>query len=156
MDQETKPHSASSVQECQNCKQDFIIDPEDFAFYEKIKVPAPTWCPKCRLVRRLIGMNERVFYKRKCDMTGKEILSMFPEDTPFPVYESEAWYSDNWDPYQYGQEYNFSKPFFEQFLELQNKVPRMALVIQGKSVNSPYAHRTSNPKNSYMVFRATS
>lgn len=27
---------------CQNCKNDFIIEPEDFVFYEKIKVPPPT------------------------------------------------------------------------------------------------------------------
>ena len=29
---------------CQNCKKDFTIESEDFAFYEKIKVPPPTWC----------------------------------------------------------------------------------------------------------------
>lgn len=29
---------------CQNCKKDFIIEPEDFNFYSKMKVPAPTWC----------------------------------------------------------------------------------------------------------------
>ncbi|MDI6602741.1 MAG: hypothetical protein QME57_01295 [Patescibacteria group bacterium] len=34
---------------CQNCKKEFVIEPEDFAFYEKIKVPPPTWCPECRL-----------------------------------------------------------------------------------------------------------
>ncbi len=27
---------------CQNCHQEFIIEPEDFDFYEKIQVPAPT------------------------------------------------------------------------------------------------------------------
>ena len=26
---------------CQNCKKDFIIETEDFNFYEKMKVPAP-------------------------------------------------------------------------------------------------------------------
>ena len=36
---------------CQNCKSEFIIEPEDFNFYEKIKVPAPTWCPECRMIR---------------------------------------------------------------------------------------------------------
>ena len=28
---------------CQNCKQDFTIDPDDFGFYEKIKIPPPTF-----------------------------------------------------------------------------------------------------------------
>jgi len=36
MDTETK--------QCQNCKKDFTIEPDDFAFYEKIKVPTPTFC----------------------------------------------------------------------------------------------------------------
>ena len=29
---------------CQSCKKEFTIEPEDFLFYEKIKVPAPTFC----------------------------------------------------------------------------------------------------------------
>jgi hypothetical protein len=28
---------------CQNCKKNFIIEPDDFGFYEKIKVPPPTF-----------------------------------------------------------------------------------------------------------------
>jgi len=138
---------------CQNCKKDFVIEPEDFNFYEKIKVPPPTWCPECRLIRRMILTNERTLYKRKCDLTGKDIFSMYPADVPYPVYETEAWYGDGWDPYQYGRDYDFSRPFFEQFLELQNEVPRMSLVRQGTAVNSPYTHRVTDPKNSYMVFR---
>jgi hypothetical protein len=141
---------------CQNCKNDFIIEPDDFSFYEKIKVPPPTFCPECRFIRRFASTNERVLYKRKCDLSGEDIFSMYPEDAPFPVYKTEDWYSDKWDSYIYGMDYDFSKSFFEQFMELQSKVPRMALVRQGMSVNSPYAHRASDPKNSYMVFRATS
>ena len=121
---------------CQNCKQDFIIEPDDFSFYEKIKVPPPTFCPECRAIRRMIGANERVLYKRKCDITGEQIFSMFPEDVSFPVYETKKWYSDEWDPYQYAMDYDFSKPFFEQFAKLFNKVPRMALVRQGFLINS--------------------
>jgi len=33
---ETKTTSANSVQVCQNCQQKFTIEPDDFAFYEKI------------------------------------------------------------------------------------------------------------------------
>ncbi len=140
---------------CQNCKKDFNIEPEDFLFYEKIKVPAPTFCPECRFIRRLSSTNERVLYKRKCDFTGETIFSMYPEDAIFPVYDKEAWYSDEWDPYQYGVDYDFSKPFFEQFLELRKKVPKMALIKQGNSINSQYTHRVSDMKDSYMVFRTT-
>jgi hypothetical protein len=140
---------------CQNCKKDFIIEPDDFGFYEKIKVPPPTFCPDCRFVRRLASSNERVLYKRKCDFSGNEIFSMYPADASFPVYNTDDWYSDKWNPYEYGMDYDFSKSFFEQFRELLKKVPKMSLVRQGLSVNSPYVHRVTDPKNSYMVFRAT-
>ncbi|KKP85778.1 MAG: hypothetical protein UR88_C0007G0002 [Candidatus Nomurabacteria bacterium GW2011_GWA1_35_8] len=145
----------SEVKICQNCKKNFTIEPEDFNFYEKIKVPPPTFCPECRRMRRFTHTNETVLYKRKCDLTGKDIFSMYDENVPYPVYETEAWYSDKWDAYQYGMDVDFSKPFFEQILELQNKVPRISLVRQGMSVNSPYAHRVTDPKNSYMTFRAS-
>jgi hypothetical protein len=35
----------NETKNCQNCKNDFTIESEDFKFYEKIKVPPPTWCP---------------------------------------------------------------------------------------------------------------
>ena len=140
---------------CQNCKKEFIIETDDLGFYEKIKVPPPTFCPGCRFLRRLASTNERVLYKRKCDISGNDIFSMYPADAAFPVYNTDDWYSDKWDPYQYGMDYDFSRPFFEQFRELLQKVPKMALVRQGLSVNSPYVHRVTDPKNSYMVFRAT-
>ena len=145
----------SETKICQNCKKDFVIEPDDFSFYEKIKVSPPTFCPKCRLLRRFLHTSETVLYKRKCDFSGKEVFSMYSEDAPFPVYETDIWYSDEWDPGQYGMDYNPARPFLEQFLELQNKIPRMSIVRQGLAVNSPYAHRVTDPKNSYMVFRSS-
>jgi hypothetical protein len=49
---------------CQNCKKDFTIEPDDFSFYEKIKVPAPTFCPYCRMMRRMVFGNLSTFYKK--------------------------------------------------------------------------------------------
>jgi len=67
----------SETKTCQNCKAQFTIVPEDFAFYDKLKVPPPTWCPQCRLQRRLTQINVRVLYKRTCDLCKKETLSLF-------------------------------------------------------------------------------
>src|SRR3990167_1497216 len=92
---------------CQNCKTSFIIEPEDFAFYEKMQVPPPTWCPYCRLMRRLSWRNERTLYKRVCSMCGKSIIAMYSQDAAFPVYCRECWFSDAWDPLAYGREYDF-------------------------------------------------
>ncbi|MDP9248887.1 MAG: hypothetical protein M3M85_00005, partial [bacterium] len=134
----------SETKNCQNCKNEFTIEPDDFGFYEKIKVPPPTWCPECRRMRRFAQTNEVVLYKRKCDLSGKDIFSMYTPDVSFPVYDTDEWYSDKWDPYEYGIDFDESRSFFEQYRELLAKVPRMALVRQGMAVNSPYAHRVND------------
>ena len=60
---------------CQNCRNQFTIEPEDFQFYEKIKVPPPTFCPECRAVRRLTWRNERSLYHGTCSATGKKVIT---------------------------------------------------------------------------------
>ncbi len=141
------------IRNCQDCKQEFKIDKEDFNFYEKMQVPAPTFCPLCRVGRRMAFRNERVLYKRKSDFSGEEIFTMYSKESGVKIYEKEIWMSDKWDPMDYGQDYDFSKPFFAQFFELVKKVPFKALnVVNG--VNSPYVNNMTDPKNCYLVFNS--
>jgi hypothetical protein len=135
--------------QCQNCKQEFVIEPEDFDFYEKMKVPAPTYCHDCKLQRRFLWRNERNLYKRTCDLCHKDIVSLYREDAPFPVYCNSCWYSDGWDALAMGKEYDFNRDFFSQFQELINAVPRPAL-IGTNNVNSPYINYSINLKNCYL------
>lgn len=135
---------------CRNCKQEFTIEPEDFEFYEKLDVPSPTWCPDCRYMRRLVHRNERTLYKRTCSATNKDIISIYPQQTPFPVYNQSYWENDNWDPLEYGKDYDFSRPFFEQFKELQSKVPRINL-RNFESVNSEYTNQCERNKDCYLL-----
>jgi hypothetical protein len=95
---------------CQNCKKDFTIEPDDFSFYEKIKVPAPTFCPECRLIQRMNWRNERSLYKKKnsASKNSEEILSMYSPDVIYSIYDKEYWWSDKWDPMKYGLEFDFS------------------------------------------------
>jgi hypothetical protein len=150
MDSQTKNTSASSVRSCQNCKKDFIIESDDFEFYKKIKVPAPTLCPDCRYQRRIAGRNEWNFYKRDCALCGKSMVSIYNPSHPGPVYCQPCWWSDKWNPMDFGRDFDFSKTFFGQFKELQFKVPRVALA-NNKSVNSEYSNQSNNNKNCYMV-----
>ena len=48
---------------CQNCKKDFIIEPEDFNFYEKIKVPLPTFCADCAIREECPGEMKEIYTK---------------------------------------------------------------------------------------------
>jgi len=134
---------------CQNCKQNFTIEPEDFEFYEKIDVPPPTFCPECRMMRRMHFANHLNLYKRSDVLSKKEIISVYNKDVPFPVYTTEDWWSDRWDPLQFGREYDFKIPFFSQFLDLYHQVPQMNLV-NINSVGCDYCPKIMNAKNCYL------
>src|SRR6185295_12768573 len=108
---------------CQNCKKDFTIEPDDFGFYEKIKVPPPTFCPECRLQRRMAWRNDWHTFRKKDAFTGEMIFSLFPEESSYKVIDRDYWWSDKWDPIEYGQGYDFTRPFFDQFKDLLFKVP---------------------------------
>jgi len=138
---------------CQNCKNQFTIEPEDFVFYEKIHVPAPTFCPECRMVRRMAWRNERALYKRKNDFSGEDIISVISSDKLYKIYDYHSWWSDNWDPMDYGTDYNFNKPFFEQFSDLLKRVPMIAL-SSGNSVRSEYAQHALDSKDCYLISAA--
>src|SRR3989339_1109792 len=95
----------SETKNCQNCKKNFTIEPDDFRFYEKIKVPPPTWCPSCRMIRRMIWRNERVLYKSICALCKKNMISMYNPDNKFKVYCDSCWWGDNWDLTDYSLSY---------------------------------------------------
>jgi len=135
---------------CQNCKKDFVIEPDDFEFYEKMKVPPPTFCPDCRMQRRFSWRNEWKLMRKK-DIHGKEIFSMFHEDAPVKIMEVAEWYSDSWDPMIYGRDYDFSRLFFEQFKEFMGNVPIMSRNIN-RPVNSDYCGNATEPKDCYLTF----
>ena len=142
--------SDSEQRVCQNCQSVFPIDAQDFDFYAKIKVPPPTFCPECRLIRRMHLRNERALYKDKCEICGKDTLSLYSPDKPFLVYCHECWWSDKWNVMDYGADYNFDKPFFQQWSELLHKVPRLALSVQ-EMVNSDYCNVAQRDKECYLI-----
>ena len=140
---------------CQNCKKDFVIDEQYVNYYAKINVPHPTWCPECRLVRRLSTHNVWSVYFRNCNKCYKKILSMYNKDVPISVFCNECWWSDGWDGTEYAMEYDPSRNFFEQVRELSRKVPWVAQeVIAPSMVSSEYCNGASYLKNCYMTFWA--
>lgn len=133
---------------CQNCKTDFIIEPDDFGFYEQIKVSPPTFCPDCRLVRRMSWRNAWHLYKKQDARTGELIFSAFPSESPVKIYDRDYWISDAWDPMQYGRDIDWSRPFLQQFYELFLDVPLPNHSMQSV-VNSEYCTNASYIKNCY-------
>ncbi len=145
---------------CVQCGTNFEIADEDLKFYEEISpvfhekkypIPPPTYCPACRYQRRLMFRNENSLYKRKSDFSGREIVSIYAPDSPYIVYDQKEWWSDDWDPCEYGQDFDFSRTFTEQFIELNNKVPHASLFTNNVE-NSYYTNYALNLKNCYLVF----
>lgn len=156
---------------CKQCSTTFPITDKDMDFYAKVSpkftsplgewsgvrsylIPPPTLCPDCRAQRRLSWRNERKLYKRKCDATGKDIISVYSSASPFTVYEQDYWWSDKWDPMSYGREFDFSRSAFEQFGELLRVVPRPSL-FNTNSENSEYTQTCTDNKNAYMLFESS-
>jgi hypothetical protein len=141
----------SETRNCQNCKKDFTIEPNDFSFYERIKVPPPTFCPECRLIRRMAVFNVRNLYTRKCSSCGKKIVSIFNPQSPYVVWCFDCYFSDKFDPVFYGQEYDFSTDFFTQYEKLRKTTPLLCLEQSGNnSGGCEYANYTYSSKNIYL------
>ncbi|HBB03076.1 MAG: hypothetical protein US89_C0001G0041 [Candidatus Peregrinibacteria bacterium GW2011_GWF2_38_29] len=134
---------------CQNCSTQFEITPEDAAFYAKVKIPHPTFCPFCRVQRRMAWRNDRSFYLRQCDRSHEKFVSIYPEKTKFPVYKPSEWYKDDWDPRKFGQDFDFNRPFFDQFQDLINEVPRLGIDIV-HCENSDYCNYCGDDKDCYL------
>ncbi|NUJ97278.1 hypothetical protein HGA92_00650 [Candidatus Gracilibacteria bacterium] len=117
----------------------------------KYLIPSPTLCPDCRQQRRLSFRNERKLYKRKCDATGEDIISIYSPDKPYKVYNQDFWWSDRWDALDYGKDFDFGKSFFDQFEELMKEVPLINLNTINNE-NSLYVHLSGYNKNCYLVF----
>lgn len=144
---------------CKQCKKDFVIGDDDLSFYEKVSptfadktfdIPSPTLCPDCRQIRRLVWRNERSLYKRKSDKSGKEMVTVYsPDKSDIKVFSVPEWWADDWDPCDYGRDFDFSKGFFEQFSKLMKAVPLMGL-RNTKSENCEFVNYTAESRNCYM------
>lgn len=139
------------TQNCTQCGVNYELSDEDIALYKKFGVEVQKLCFDCDQKQRLCFRNGRALYKRKCNATNEDIVSMYSPDKPYKVYKSDYWYSDKWDPLEYGKDFDFSRPFFEQFQELKLKVPRLAL-SNINAVNSDYCNSSYGNKNSYLIF----
>lgn len=144
---------------CRHCQASFPITDKDLEFYEKVSpvfngkkysIPSPTLCPDCRQQRRLSFRNERKLYKRKCDATNKDIVSIYSPDKPFKVYHQDYWWSDAWDPMSYGCDFDLGRSFFEQFGELSCRVPKPALYIDQSMEGSSYCNYGLYCKGCYL------
>ncbi len=147
---------------CKHCSSTFDVTNDDLRFLKDLspmiggkvqELPPPTLCPDCRQQRRCAQANQLNLYERTCDLTGAMMISNYHPSGPYKVYRQEDWYSDRWDPLQYGREFDFSRPFFPQWQELSLAVPRPSL-HRGfvYDENADYTNYAGKNKNCYLIF----
>ncbi len=147
---------------CKKCQNSFEITESDLKFYEKASpsfsgkkyiFPSPTLCPKCRQIRRRGQINQLNLFQRKCDFSGENMISMYPQDAPFKVYKQKNWNVNTLDATTYGRDFDFNKPFFEQFEKLRLDVPHPALSSDYlHDENCDYTNYAGKNKDCYLIF----
>ncbi len=146
---------------CQMCATEFSVDDEDIKFIEDVSpiiagkkylIPTPRTCPDCREQTRLVWRNDRHIFKRKSDKTGNEIIAIYPPNNKeFKIWESNLWSKDDWNPSDFGRDYDQDRSFFDQVGELTKDVPRQATNAT-LNENSDYSNQTWKSKNLYLCF----
>ena len=99
-----------------------------------MKAKPPKYCPDCRQQKRLAFWPFAKFNKRKCDLSGESIISIYPSSAHFPVYKSSNWNSDAWEPpfLDYDASRNFLNSFMnckKNLLSLINLGPIIKIAI---------------------------
>ncbi|MEK7545338.1 MAG: hypothetical protein AAB551_04380 [Patescibacteria group bacterium] len=148
---------------CIDCSTPFTITDTEIQFLQKIApefdgkkfpIPLPTSCPDCRLKRRNVQRNEQCFYHNVSAVTGKPLLSLYSPDTDwgkkYKIYTHEEWWSESRDDLEFGREFDFSRPFFEQYQELLHDIPYVNLIQVGNE-NCPFTTGTGYCKNCYLI-----
>jgi hypothetical protein len=139
---------------CTISGKQFEISQFEKSFYERLSVPEPNLSPKERMRQRLMFRNERNLYLNKSHFSKRPLVCIYRPDCWVKVVAYNEWWSDSWSALDYGRDFNFEKPFFEQFLELSKEVPRPDKVIVNCE-NCDYTNLISNCKDCYLLFSST-
>ena len=137
---------------CRFSGNKFYVRPEDVEFYKRMRVPLPTLSPNERHRLKFAFFNSYNLFKLKSAYSGKTVIAAAPTNTPYKVWEHKVWFSDIWDPMEYGRTYDAGESFFKQFHGLSLDVPRPDLNVYPASVNSDYTHNSLKLKNCYFIF----
>jgi len=112
------------TQKCVQCQTSFSFSPGELSMYEKVELVLPDICVPCRWKQHMAFWPFGKFRTGASDLSGEKLITVLPEHARYPIYTSKEWWSDAWDAMDYGQDYDSSRPFFDQLKELQEKVPR--------------------------------
>lgn len=116
-------------------------------------IPVPEICGSCRLQRIVTHQNEINLFKNISATSGHQLISNIRQDSGFTIIERELYQSDAFEPLVFGQDVDSSRSFFDQYHQLNRRVPRMNLSNK-QAENSPYVNSSGYQKNCYFTFNS--
>lgn len=133
---------------CAITQEAFVVSDLEMELRKKLHIDnVPTTAPWVRMRHLAAFWQHWALHNRKCDKTGKAIVSAFAEKCPYPVWHKDEWQKHANPP---SAEFDFKKPFFEQAwkLFLQCPIPHK---IGFENQNSEYTDDCWHSKNIYLA-----
>jgi hypothetical protein len=134
---------------CNSCGNKFNIDTDEINFYNSKDIPVSEKCYICNWKQLLAFWIFGKFRKTKSDVSSKDIITILPSTIKFPLCSFDEWANEVFNPLSYGMDFDFNRKFFEQFFELQQKVPHPHQ-SGTKNINSEWCDDAWNSKNCYL------
>ncbi len=109
----------------------------------------------CESVRAICGWgNTWNLYRSQSSYSGKPCLTRYSPAEPYKIVTIEEFWSDAIDNAEFGADYDFSRPFFDQFNELMLRIYHLPLSATNIE-NSDYVNGALNLKDCYLCFAAS-
>lgn len=106
---------------CRITGQTFETTAEEMAMRRKLGVEGePDLHPVFRFMLLGAFWQHWNLYKRSCGKTGKPIISVYPEDCPYPVWHKDEWVAHADPP---GGDFDSGRPVFPQLWEIFTHSP---------------------------------
>lgn len=143
---------------CRLSGREFFLTDKDLEFYDKISpvfagkkyaLPSPTLCPTERTRRRLTWRSDRGLSPSSIDGG----LSMFNSEFWYTSYQPRKYWSDDWTPFDFQGNFDFSASAFSQFHTLDKRVPKLARSMLLEE-NCDYVNQAWHVKDCYWIFEA--
>jgi len=132
---------------CTVTGQHFEISPQEISLRKKLGVEGePEYHPVFRFMQLGSFWQHFNLFKRKCDKTGKDIVAVYSEDCPYPVWDKEEWIRHA-DPE--GADFDSSQEIFPQLWSFFQKSP-IAHNINVGNTNCEYADDWWYSKDCYL------
>ncbi|MCX6807988.1 MAG: hypothetical protein NTZ80_04315 [Patescibacteria group bacterium] len=132
---------------CVQTGLEFTISDQEMNLRKKLNVAGePETSPTFRLMQLGAFWQSWNLHHRKCDKTGRDIISVFRPDCPYPVWHKDEWIKNANPP---SIEFNQNQPVFDQMWGVFQKSP-IAHNVGAGNENCEYTDDWWYSKNCYL------